>query len=239
MARGHGPADGQHELLPLGEHSSTDGQSPASVQDVSSKPQGAVLFVGGTRSGKSDMALRFAEAVCPLPSAPAVAGTPATMAASSHLCTPRLFIATALVRDAETRARMERHQAQRGAGWRTVEEPHAVLDALQQAVGHAGVIVVDCIPFWLCNLQEQGLTSPQILDAVGKVAAWLATAPLPVAVVSAEVGQGIVPVSALGRAYRDLAGEANQILAAACPTVVLVSCGLPLALKGCIPKEVV
>lgn len=210
---------------------------------------GAVLLVGGTRSGKSDMALRFAEAVCPVPAAaeavtmPTTADVPlsapvSTFVASQQLLTPRLFIATALVRDAETRARMERHQAQRGRGWRTLEEPHAVLDALQQAVGHAGVIVLDCIPFWLCNLQEQGLTSPHILDAVGKVAAWLSTAPLPVAVVSAEVGQGIVPVSALGRAYRDLAGEANQILAAACPTVLLVSCGLPLALKGCIPKEV-
>lgn len=181
---------------------------------------GAVLFVGGTRSGKSDLALRFAEGI---PLEPSFS---------------RLFIATAVVRDAETRARMERHKAQRGLGWRTVEEPHNVLAALVQSVDCAGVAVLDCIPFWLCNLQEQGLTSPCILDTVGRVAAWLRTAPLPVAVVSAEVGQGIVPVSALGRAYRDLAGEANQILAAACPTVVLVSCGLPLALKGSIPKEV-
>lgn len=185
------------------------------MTDIPAQYAGSVLFVGGTRSGKSDLALRFAEAISP----------------------SRLFIATAVVRDAETRARMERHQAQRAQGWRTQEEGCAVLDALQQGAEQAGVIVLDCIPFWLCNLQEQGLTAPHILEAVGAVAAWLRVAPVPVAVVSAEVGQGIVPVSALGRAYRDLAGEANQMLAAACPTVVLVSCGLPLALKGCIPKE--
>ncbi|MEG2173222.1 MAG: bifunctional adenosylcobinamide kinase/adenosylcobinamide-phosphate guanylyltransferase [Desulfovibrionaceae bacterium] len=176
---------------------------------------GAVLFVGGTRSGKSDWALRFAEA----------------------RATERLFIATALVCDAETRARRDRHQAQRGQGWHTLEAPVDVLPALQTAAATYPVVVVDCITFWLCNLQEHGLSKEQILGSVRELAGWLAASPLPVAVVTSELGQGIVPISPMGRDFRDLAGETNQILAAACPTVVLVTCGLVLTLKGALPQE--
>lgn len=173
----------------------------------------AVLLVGGTRSGKSDLALRFAQNQGP----------------------QRLFVATAVVLDAETRARRDRHQAQRGQGWRTLEVPIELLPALQQNTQGMCAIVVDCITFWLCNMQEQGLSSAQILDNVQALAGWLAAPPLPVAVVSSELGQGIVPATPLGRAFRDVAGEANQVLAASCATVLLVSCGLPLALKGRIP----
>lgn len=188
---------------------------PLVREQAQQRTTGAVLFVGGTRSGKSDLALRFAEAQA----------------------AQRCFIATALVRDDETRARKARHQAQRGHGWHTVEAPVDVLAALQAAATQSPVLVLDCITFWLCNMQEQGLTTLQIVDTARTVAAWLASAPVPVAVVTAELGQGVVPVSELGRAFRDMAGEVNQILAAACSVVILVSCGLPLALKGTVPEE--
>lgn len=187
----------------------------------------SVLLVGGTRSGKSDLALRFAERVAPR----------------------RIFIATATVGDAETRTRVERHQQQRGAGWTTVEAPLEVLEVLQGQVKAlslpqdgeqkyaAPAIVLDCITFWLFNLQEQGLDRAAILDKVRQLAAWVRLSPLPLAVVSSELGQGLVPATPMGRAFRDVAGEANQVLAAAFPHVVLVSCGLPLALKGIMPEE--
>lgn len=202
---------GQQPVPLMQSQGSTFGQQPAPL------PQGPVLFVGGTRSGKSDLAQRYAEGFGP----------------------QRAFIATALVRDAETRQRMERHQARRGQGWHTVEAPLDLLQALKDcaASGRDAVALVDCITFWLCNLQEQGHSATQILDTVGALAAWLPQAPLPVALVTAEVGQGIVPASALGRWFRDLAGEVNQVLAKACPQVLLIQCGLPLALKGRIPKE--
>ena len=52
-----------------------------------------------------------------------------------------------------------------------------------------------------------------------------------VAIVSNEVGLGIVPDNALARKFRDVAGRANQALAAAVDEVVLVVAGLPLTLK--------
>ncbi|MCL2122808.1 MAG: bifunctional adenosylcobinamide kinase/adenosylcobinamide-phosphate guanylyltransferase, partial [Desulfovibrionaceae bacterium] len=61
---------------------------------------------------------------------------------------------------------------------------------------------------------------------------WLSAPPLPVALVTHESGCGVVPASALGNRFRDINGEANQILAHHCHTVIFVSCGLPLPLKG-------
>jgi adenosylcobinamide kinase/adenosylcobinamide-phosphate guanylyltransferase len=50
--------------------------------------------------------------------------------------------------------------------------------------------------------------------------------------VSNELGMGLVPGSPAGRAFRDLAGRANQRLAKAADTVDFLVAGLPLRLKG-------
>ena len=206
-------------------------------------PGGApVLITGGTRSGKSDLALRWAEAVA----------------------TQRFFVATARPlnsTDEETARRIVRHQAQRGVGWSTVEEPLLLVETLHRVAaecalrgeakplssgagagslscaGSAPAVVVDCVTMWLANMLEEGLSSTEVLERVRALALWLPHCPLPVVLVTAEVGMGIVPVSAAGRQFRDLQGEANQILARDCRTVVLAACGLPLALKNTLPKE--
>ena len=50
-------------------------------------------------------------------------------------------------------------------------------------------------------------------------------------VVSNEVGMGLAPVTPLGRAFRDLLGQANQRLAAAADSAVLMVAGIPVLLK--------
>ena len=50
--------------------------------------------------------------------------------------------------------------------------------------------------------------------------------------VANEVGLGIVPDNPLARAYRDMAGALNQLLAKSVDRVVFVAAGLPLTLKG-------
>lgn len=49
--------------------------------------------------------------------------------------------------------------------------------------------------------------------------------------VSNEVGQGIVPSSTLGRAYRDALGRVNQLAASRADRVYLMTAGLSLELK--------
>ena len=50
-------------------------------------------------------------------------------------------------------------------------------------------------------------------------------------IVSNEVGLGVVPDNQLGRRFRDIAGWANQLIAAAADEVTFMAAGLPLALK--------
>ena len=174
----------------------------------------SLLFIGGCRSGKSALAQRWAE-----------------------VCGPRrTYIATCAVQDAEMAARVARHQALRGAGWETVEAPEDAPTALMRAAAsQPDAIVLDCITLWLSALCAKGLAPDAILQEVDALADILRRPPCPVAVVSNELGLGMVPMAALSRTFRDLSGEAHQKLAAACGTVLFVTCGLPLALKGSIP----
>ena len=66
------------------------------------------LVLGGARSGKS----RYAEWL--------IATYPQ----------PWIYVATAEARDDEMAERIAAHKARRAAGWRTVEAPHALADAL-------------------------------------------------------------------------------------------------------------
>ncbi|WP_459928937.1 bifunctional adenosylcobinamide kinase/adenosylcobinamide-phosphate guanylyltransferase [Desulfosporosinus burensis] len=72
---------------------------------------------------------------------------------------------------------------------------------------------------------------PQILTMVQEVAQLAQEIKPQVLFVTNEVGQGIVPENPLARAYRDLAGRSNQILARCADHVYLVVAGYPLELK--------
>jgi adenosylcobinamide kinase/adenosylcobinamide-phosphate guanylyltransferase len=170
----------------------------------------STLFVGGCRSGKSALALRRAE----------------------ELAARRMFIATARLADEAMRERVARHRAQRGRGWDCVEAPLDPLAAARETSGNVGVLLLDCVSFWLCNLMEREPDDGRILDRARDLALWLRTPPVPMLVVTHESGCGVAPAGALGNRFRDLNGEANQILAQSCRNVILVACGLPLPLKG-------
>lgn len=167
------------------------------------------LITGGARSGKSAHALVLAELT---------AGK-------------KIFMATAEARDAEMRARIEKHKTERGAKWITVEEPLAVAEAVRAHGAAGNCIVVDCLTLWTSNLLEQtddaafARKADELADAVADVAA-------AVIVVTNEVGLGIVPADTLSRAYRDRLGLVNARLAAACGQVILMVAGLPLMVKG-------
>ena len=121
------------------------------------------------------------------------------------------------------RERINRHRADReGQGWLTVEEPLGVMQVIRDAM--LGSVLVDCA-------FKHAWNSSEVLAEVDLLCAVLANPPVDVAVVSNEVGNGIVPDTDMGRAFRDLHGFANQRLAAACHQVTMVVAGLPLHLK--------
>ncbi|HUN50496.1 MAG TPA: bifunctional adenosylcobinamide kinase/adenosylcobinamide-phosphate guanylyltransferase, partial [Candidatus Sulfotelmatobacter sp.] len=139
-----------------------------------------------------------------------------------------LYIATAEAGDAEMVARIRAHRARRGARWRTVEAPLDIAGALARSEPADGAILVDCLTLWLANLMAAGR---QPAAEAERLAAALRAAALPVVLVANEVGLGIVPDNALGRAFRDHAGRLNQAIAAMADAVVLMVAGLPLAVK--------
>ncbi|MDD6182046.1 MAG: bifunctional adenosylcobinamide kinase/adenosylcobinamide-phosphate guanylyltransferase [Desulfovibrionaceae bacterium] len=179
-------------------------------------PARALLFIGGCRSGKSALAQRWAEA-----------------------CGPRrAYVATCIVQDAEMAARVARHQAARGEGWTTLEADGSLAQAMSAAAAlHPDAIVLDCVTLWLSSMFARAMTPDAMHTQAAQLAAFLRRPPCPIAVVSNELGMGMVPMEPLSRAFRDMAGEIHQTLAAACDTVLFVTCGLPLVLKGSLPHE--
>ena len=173
-----------------------------------------IFITGGTRSGKS----RFAEQL------------------ASSYGAPLCYLATAQPLDDEMDQRIAKHQQRRGAAWRTIEEPLHLTQSLAANDGMSTVILVDCLTLWLTNLmllyEELGEeTESRVMDDVQRLAATLRGMTTPVIIVSNEVGMGIVPDHPLGRLFRDIAGQANQIIAAAASEAWLVASGIPLKLK--------
>ena len=98
------------------------------------------------------------------------------------------------------------------------------------------MILVDCITLWLSNLlfayeNREGDPEELVLSDVRQFADGLRKLKSTVILVSNEVGMGIVPENRLARLYRDIAGRANQQLAAAADEVHVVISGIPLRLK--------
>lgn len=170
-----------------------------------------VLVGGGVRSGKSSFARARAES----------------------LGARRLFVATAQRSDDEMRARIDRHVAERGASFETLEVPLHLPEALESFAGTSApdVVLVDCLTLWLSNCLLNGDGVDAALARVDNVMDVIARSPFHVVLVTNEVGMGVVPPSELGRAFRDLAGMAHQRIAAAADEVCFAAMGLVLRLK--------
>ncbi|MBT0955863.1 bifunctional adenosylcobinamide kinase/adenosylcobinamide-phosphate guanylyltransferase [Alphaproteobacteria bacterium KMM 3653] len=164
-----------------------------------------ILITGGARSGKSVIA----------------------EAETLKLGRPAVYIATAEAFDAEMEARIETHQARRGVEWTTHAEPLDLIGALTQTDGQ-GPRLIDCLTLWLSNLMHAGR---DWRDESAALCAALAKQNSPVVLVTNEVGGGIVPDNALARAYRDAAGELNQMVAQEADSVMMAVCGLGMKVK--------
>lgn len=167
------------------------------------------LLLGGARSGKSDLAVRSA----------ASAGRPVVV------------VATAEPRDEEMAERILRHRVARPTGWRTLEVPLELARAIADVHPDA-FVVVDCLSLWVSNAIEAGSEDDRIAQDAVEVSHRLRDRHGPAAVVTNEVGLGIVPVNALARRYRDVLGRVNVTFADAASASYLVVAGKALALTG-------
>lgn len=168
------------------------------------------LIIGGTASGKS----RIAE----------------VLATASGL--GRIYIATAEARDAEMQTKIARHRQDRGPDWQTIEAPLDLCGALRDA-RPGSVVLVDCLTLWLSNHlladHDPEAETTALITCLDDHAG-------PVVLVSNEVGNSIVPDNALARSFQAAQGRLNQRIAAHADLVATVIAGLPLALKGTLPR---
>lgn len=166
----------------------------------------SALVLGGARSGKSRLALQWAQ----------------------NAAESRILIATAQAFDDEMRTRIALHQEERDETWRTAEAPLELAEAIRMHAAPGKVVLVDCLTLWLSNIllaerdakREADALTDAVRDAKG-----------PLILVSNEVGHGIVPATPLGRAFRDEQGRLNQLIAQACEAAVFVAAGCPVLLK--------
>ena len=166
-----------------------------------------ILYIGGARSGKSRLAQTRAESM------------------PNEL----VYVATAQAGDEEMTERINRHRAERGTRWRTIEVPLKLPQVLAKSEFAGRVLLIDCLTLWLSNLliaeRDVAAAQREMLEALAAVDAT-------VLLVTNEVGMGIVPENALARRFRDEAGRLHQAIAATADEVWLVAAGIALPLKN-------
>jgi adenosylcobinamide kinase/adenosylcobinamide-phosphate guanylyltransferase len=173
------------------------------------------LLIGGARSGKSSLALRWANE------------------RAANVCA----LVTGTESDPEMAARIAAHRRERPSHWRVREEPLRLGLALREeaAVASDGVILVDCLTLWISNClwspdtetaeyERWNRERTEFLDALSACSA-------EVIIATNEVGTGIVPNNSASRLFRDEQGRLNQAVAAICDAVYFVIAGLPMCLK--------
>lgn len=164
------------------------------------------LVLGGTRSGKSEVAERLAAAASPT---------------VTYVATARLDPT-----DRDHAARIAKHRERRPSGWTTVEchEPGDLLAALRTTTDP---VLVDSLGTWLTGHEDLVADAEGLVDALrSRTAATI--------VVSEEVGLAPHAPTELGRRFADRLGLLNQRVAAVADRAYLVVAGraIPLLPPG-------
>ncbi|SFN66270.1 bifunctional adenosylcobinamide kinase/adenosylcobinamide-phosphate guanylyltransferase [Xenorhabdus japonica] len=180
-----------------------------------------ILVTGGARSGKSS----YAEHLL------------------AEQCRQVLYIATAQVTDEEMAARIEQHRQERPVHWRTWEGHQDLGFVIRQHRQPQEGVILECVTTLIANLlfDLSGGISPEELDFASLevlihhqlddlIDASL-MCPMPVYLVTNELGMGITPENRLARHFVDIAGRANQKLARAAKEVWLMVSGIGVKVK--------
>jgi len=167
------------------------------------------FIVGGARSGKSHYASRLA----------------------SRRAAPVVYIATGEAKDREMAERIAHHRRTRPARWTTYEEPKNIARLIDTLPRRNTTVVVDCLTLLVTNLMLAGHADAAIEKQIATALAKLRKRNGQAILVSNEVGLGIVPANRMARAFRDIAGTVNKLVAARADRVIFMVSGIPWRVK--------
>jgi adenosyl cobinamide kinase/adenosyl cobinamide phosphate guanylyltransferase len=175
------------------------------------------LVTGGARSGKSRWAQERALAL---------GGRDVTV------------VVTARSGDPELDQRIARHRRDRPRSWRLREAPGDAGEAVRDAP--TATVVLDCLTLLTANsLTQMAADAAAVEGAMLEATEALLTAAScrrgDLIVVTNEVGLSIHPPTNLGRWFQDGLGRCNQRVAAVADRLILMVCGVPVAIKGGLP----
>ncbi len=177
------------------------------VRWIKNKNMSEIIFItGGVRSGKSSFAQEMTEKKSVAP----------------------VYLATAHVWDEDFRKRIERHQADRGKQWTTIEEEINI----SQLHLDGKTILLDCITLWLTNIfYKNNYDIDKSLAFAKEEWERFIKKDICLVVVSNEIGMGIHAENEIARKFADLQGWVNQFIAARSTNVYFLVSGIPMKIK--------
>lgn len=162
-----------------------------------------VLVVGGTRSGKSEVAEQIVQRF----------GAPVT------------FVAIAGPTDSEMRRRVEEHRARRPATWRTIECEDDGIDLIDAVAQTDGTVLIDSLGTWVARAPDMHVDGAGLVNALQERSG-------STVIVSEEVGLSVHAPTDAGRRFADAMGLLNTTVAAGADQVLLVVAGRAVPLHA-------
>jgi len=168
---------------------------------------------GGLSSGKSAYAFRRASELGP---------------------PPWVYVSPQVEGDEAVKTRLAHYRRDQEAIWRIKDAPANLEDLLvPEIIERHGALVIDKFSLWIAGKLTSTLPAADgaLLDGVERLADRLYRTPVPVVLVTTEVGLAFQPTVTAERRIIDVAGRANQLLADRASSVVFMVSGVPWRLR--------
>lgn len=152
------------------------------------------------------------------------------------------FIATAIVTDAEMRARVDQHKADRPDYWTIYEQPTDMQNVFRET-SHQ-IYIVDSMTVYLANylyyagcleevtdFEDVKKTGEAFLAHLREIVESARENGADVVFITNENGFGTIPDTLEMRALRDITGRMNSYIAGICNEVYMTISGIPVKIK--------
>ena len=152
-----------------------------------------------------------------------------------------LVFGTAITEEPELKARIDELKALRPTHWLHIESCESLTEKIKEHIEHSEQVLLDSVNQWVASfiLEKNTIMTPEqieealdlelkeIEDLVRKY-----QQKKRIIFVTSEVGAGISPPAPLARLFRRLVSRANCKIADSCDSVLLMTAGIPLVIKG-------